>query len=362
LRELVFEIGDPALELRYPGEPLLGVDQQLGQPVALDGYGQALVRAVLGHEQEAIRALVDTIGGMPQVAIVMPVGRSPLTGELAATLCHELALQDVPAEPFSGAFPEPRLGQVYVLLDPSGWMREHGSPAASLLPATVVLFEQIPPAPDERLLELLNQAGAVFVADARQAIGLRRLADVHPRVLRAGYSERLDRFDPDAERPIDVAVIGGGAGGLDDISTALGLRADRVEPGASRLELMSAAKVVINLHDGREPQLEWRRVLDAIHCGAVVVTEHSDGIAPLSVGEHLFVGSRASLPHIAGALLRDPERLRRIRVAAYDRLRTWMPYALPVSVLRAAIVELVGEPVTVVGAAGGERAGVLSAR
>ena len=77
---------------------------------------------------------------------------------------------------------------------------------------------------------------------------------------------------------------------------------------------------------------------------------------------NLFVGSRASLPHIAGALLRDPERLRRIRVAAYDRLRTWMPYALPVSVLRAAIVELVGEPVTVVGAAGGERAGVLSAR
>ena len=33
-----------------------------------------------------------------------------------------------------------------------------------------------------------------------------------------------------------------------------------------------------------------------------------------------------------------------MRVAAHDRLRTWLPFAFPVSVLRAALVELVGEP------------------
>jgi hypothetical protein len=362
LRELVFEIGDPALELRHPGEPLLGNDQQLGELVAFGGYRRAHVGIGVGHEQEATRALVDTIGDMPQVAIVMPGSRSPLTDELAAILRHELNLQGVPAEPFSGAFPEARLGQVYVLLDPLGWMREYGSPAASLLRATIVLFEQAPAAPDEPLLELLDGAGAVFVTDARQAVGLQRLAEVHARVMRAGYSERLDRCDPDADRPIDVAVTGGGAEGLDDISTALGFRAHVAERGASRLQLLSNAKVAINVHDGPESQLEWRRVLDAVHCGAVVVTEHSDGIAPLTVGEHLLVGSRASLPHIAGALLRDPERLARIRLAAYDRLRTWMPYALPVSVLRAAIVELVGEPVPVIGAAGRELTDDLSAR
>ena len=43
--------------------------------------------------------------------------------------------------------------------------------------------------------------------------------------------------------------------------------------------------------------------------------------------------------------MRDPERLAALRTAAYERLSTWLPFALPVAVLRAAIVELVGEPI-----------------
>ena len=43
--------------------------------------------------------------------------------------------------------------------------------------------------------------------------------------------------------------------------------------------------------------------------------------------------------------MRDTERLAALRTAAYERLSRWIPFALPVAVLRAAIVELVGEPV-----------------
>jgi hypothetical protein len=277
----------------------------------------------------------------------MPEQRSPLTDELAATLCHELGRQDVPARPSPGAFPQDRLGQVHVLIEPQLWLRERGAaPAAAVLRRTIVLLERTPAAGDEALLELLDGAGAVFVSDSRQAVSLRRMSDLQPRVLRPGYSEWLDRFDPDIDRDLDVFVIGGDAGYLDGVAPSLAGRACAIaERGQSRLQALSGTKVAINLHDGAESQLEFRQVLDAIHCGAVVVSEHSDGISPLEVGEHLLVGARDSLPLLADALLRDPGRLARMRVAAYERLRTWMPYALAVSVLRAAIVELVGEPV-----------------
>ena len=280
----------------------------------------------------------------------MPEQPSALTDELAATLRHELGRQDVPARPSPGAFPPDRLGQVHVLIDPQRWSREHGAaPAAAVLRRTIVLFERTPAAGDEALLELLDGAGAVFVSDARQAVALRRMSDLQPRMLRPGYSEYLDRFDPDIDRDLDVFVIGGDAGYLDGVAPSLAGRPGAIAGrGASRLQALSRTKLAINLHDGAESQLEWRQVLDAIHCGAVVVSEHSDGISPLEPGEHLLVGARDSLPLLADALLRDPARLARMRVAAYERLRSWMPYALAVSVLRAAIVELVGEPVEAV--------------
>ncbi|MFZ0384595.1 MAG: hypothetical protein WAL22_02920 [Solirubrobacteraceae bacterium] len=284
---------------------------------------------------------------MSEIVLVMPEQRSTLTDELAATLSHELGRQDVPARASPGGFPADRLGQVHILIEPQLWLRERGAaPAAAVLRRTIVLLERTPAAGDEALLELLDGAGAVFVSDSRQAVSLRRISDLQPRVLRPGYSDWLDRFDPDIDRDLDVFVIGGDAGYLDGVAPSLAGRAGAIaERGQSRLQALSRTKVAINLHAGAESQLEFRQVLDAIHCGAVVVSEHSDGISPLEVGEHLLVGARESLPLLADALLRDPGRLARMRVAAYERLRTWMPYALAVSVLRAAIVELVGEPV-----------------
>ena len=102
---------------------------------------------------------------------------------------------------------------------------------------------------------------------------------------------------------------------------------------------------LISLHSDDDSRLDWQRALDAIHAGAVVVTEHSSGIAPLVPGEHLLVASA----DVASLRRRGPAARRAAPgstpLQAYERLSTWIPYALPVSVLRAAIVELVGEPV-----------------
>jgi hypothetical protein len=112
-----------------------------------------------------------------------------------------------------------------------------------------------------------------------------------------------------------------------------------------RWPLLAQTRVLISLHRDDGSRFDWRRGLDAIHAGAVVVTEHSSGIAQLVPGEHLLVASAYALPYVAEDVLGDEQRLTRLRSHAYERLSTWVPFALSVSVLQAAVVELVGEPV-----------------
>ncbi len=285
--------------------------------------------------------------------------------ELAETIGYELERQSVPSSFHIGGFPEARPDRVYVLLDPSGYASTEGEqalPGDAILKRTVFLWTSCPPdGPDDEQLELLRRAGAVFVPDQRAVIAMHRVR-IPARLLRAGYSTSRDHFDPHASRPVDVTFLGthslrrtwylSRAARLlsryncrlhiceDGAPADAGAFSSTTSPG----QLLAETKVLINLHRTDEARLEWRHVLDAVHAGAVVVTEHSSGIAPLVAGEHLVVASPDSLPYAAEALLRDDERLASLRAAAYERLSMWIPYALPVSVLRAAVVELVGEP------------------
>ena len=114
----------------------------------------------------------------------------------------------------------------------------------------------------------------------------------------------------------------------------------------ARWPLLSQAKVLISIH--RDEQIALRLGLervDAIHAGAVVVTEPSGGLAPLVADEHLWsrpaptrfpISSRSCWATSNVSLACAP--------AAYERLKAWVPYALSVAVLRAAVVEFVGEP------------------
>ena len=303
---------------------------------------------------------------MPEVAFVMSRGQPYALRELATTLQHELDAQAVPSSLHLGGFPEPRPSLVYVLLDPQAYVFREGDralPADPLLRRTVFLCGEPPPsAADRDHIALLRKAGAVFALDQPSVVAMRRV-DIMARLIKPGYSKSLNRFDATASRPIDVMFAGTHSlrrtkylsraapvlsrhncvlQVCEDTPNALDVGSPLAE---ARWSLLSQAKVVIILHARDQSRFDWCGAVDAIHAGAVVVTEPSSGIAPLVVGEHLVTADPDSLPYVVERLLGDEHRLARIRSAAHERLKTWVPYALSVAVLRAAVVELVGEPV-----------------
>lgn len=292
---------------------------------------------------------------MPEVAFVMSPRQDQSLRELAEALGHELGIQAVTSSVHLRGFPEPRPDRVYVLLDPRGYVAAEGDaalPDDSIMARTVLLCAEPPPT-DSRdpHLDVLRRGGAVFAIDQRAVIALSRLG-VRARLVRPGYTRLHDHFDPRRPRAIDVLFLGAPTPRqthyLDGAARVLerehcGLQ---IAPADRRWPLLEQAKVVINLHGGESTRIEWRSVLDAIHAGAVIVTEHSSGLAPFVAGEHFLAASGDAIPFVAESLVRDPERLAALRTAAYERLSRWLPFALPVAVLRAAIVELVGEPVS----------------
>jgi hypothetical protein len=315
---------------------------------------------------------------MPEAAFVLSPRQDASLRELAEILGHELGMQAVTSSLHLGGFPEPRPDRVYVLVDPGGYVAAEGEsalPDDAIMARTIMLCAESPPA-DSRdpRLDVLHRAGSVFAIDQRAAVALSRLG-IRARLVRPGYTPVHDRFDPDRDRPLDVVFLGAhslrrtrylnhAARVLARLNCRVHIAAGEraaIETASStadgRRSLLAQAKVVINLHRGEDTRLEWRSVLDAIHAGAVVVTEHSSGLAPLVAGEHVLVASAESLPFVAENLLRDPERLAALRTAAYERLSKWVPFALPVAVLRAAIVELVGEPVPRGASLGAARSG-----
>lgn len=303
---------------------------------------------------------------MPEVAFVMSAGQGYPLQELAGTLGHELEVQSIPCALHVDGFPEPRSSLVYVLLDPRGYLASEGAqalPDESILRRSIFLCVEPPPADaDDDYIALLQKAGAVFVTDQRSVAALHRLG-IQARLLRPGYSTSLDRFDAAAHRTIDVMFLGRHSLRrtkylnraarvlsrhncllqLSDDASSAGDTSSFLGPG--RWPLLAQSKVLISLHRDERANFDWRGALDAIHAGAVVVTEHSTGIAPLVPGEHLLVAQADALPYVVEDLLADETRLARLRSQAYERLRTWIPYALSVAVLRAAVVELVGEQV-----------------
>jgi hypothetical protein len=299
---------------------------------------------------------------VPEAAFVSSAGQPSSLRAFADTIAFELERQAVDPTHHVGGFPEVRADRVYVLVDPPTYLALEGEgslPDDTALRRTVLLWTSPPPpADDVDEVRLLRRAGSVFVPDQRAVVAMHRLG-IPARLIRPGYSSSLDRFDAAAERPIDILVLGVRTERRMDLlersRQVLARHTSVIElADASSLaddslprrswELLSSAKVVMNIHAGEDDRLEWREVLDAIHAGAAVVSEHASGIVPLDPGVHLLVASGDALPYVAERLVRDGKRREHQRKAAYERLRDWIPFALPVSVLRAALVELVGEP------------------
>lgn len=302
---------------------------------------------------------------MPQVDLILSPAQHYSSRELAETLRYELELQDVPGAITLGEFPRPEIGRVPVLIDPLGYLAAQGPrslPAPALLRRTVFVCPGRQIGLSEQAIELLGLAGTVFVDDQRSVTALHR-AGVPARLLRPGYTKLRDHYEPGAERPIDVMLIGAYS---DRRARQLARAADVLArrncllqlfdgppvPGPTtsfaadgRWPLLAATKIVMLVHRDDDPEFEWQAAIDAIHTGAVVVSEHAAGLSPLAADQQLLVASPESLPFVVDRLLSDPDRLAALREAAYARLSVWIPYALGVSILRATLVELVGEPI-----------------
>ena len=286
--------------------------------------------------------------------------------ELAETLQYELERQAVPSTLHLDGFPDLRPNLVYVLLNPEAYVAREGRqalPADPILRRTIFVCDETPPgAADREQIALLRRGGSLFALDQRSVVAMHRVG-LSARLLRPGYSRSHDRFDPAAERSIDVMFLGShslrrtkylswAARVLSRHNCLLQISDDTPSPGDTssflgpgRWPLLARTKVLISLHRDEEPRFDWGGALDAIHAGAVFVSEHASGVSPLVPGEHLVTASPDALPYVVDGLLRDEVRLARLRSQAYERLSTWIPYALSVAILRAAIVELVGEPV-----------------
>ena len=172
------------------------------------------------------------------------------------------------------------------------------------------------------------------------AMRRRGLAAEH---FRLGYTDYWDRWGGDDEvaRSVDVVYMGSTAERRDRL---LASYADTLSTREVRLLIpplapkthrrpdylitdekwrcLRSAKTILNLHQQERSYFEWVRVLESIANGCVVVSEHSTDGSPLVAGEHYVSGSADNLALLASGLLDDPERLRAIRLSAYDFVRS----------------------------------------
>ena len=297
--------------------------------------------------------------------------------EFVETLRDELERQGIPSRVSADGFPATRPDLVYVLVDPRTYVEQGGVdalPEAAVLRRTIVLGSERPEAMLEcDQIRLLRSAGAVFDLEDRNVAAMRRLG-IDARPLKPGYAPSRDHYDPDAPRPIDVTFIGTHslrrtellrryAPMLAHLQCELRLtepEGDRPSAlGPERWALLSRSKILVNLHQDGESCFETLHAMDAIHAGAVVVSEHSSGVGALEPGRHLLVGDADSLPFLVEGLLAHEPRLRQMRAAAYERLRSWLPFALSAAIFRAAVIEVLGTSLHP-GVSLGRRAGASS--
>jgi GT2 family glycosyltransferase len=180
-----------------------------------------------------------------------------------------------------------------------------------------------------------------------------------------GYHESFDNWHRnDQPRPIDVVFLGSrtprrleilasGAGILAQRHVDLRLTermASKESPVAGHISaqdkhaLLARAKILMDVHPDNGFAFSWLRAVDAICNGCILVSEESLGTAPLVAGTHFVTGSAASLPMLVDVLLRNAERLNRIRHAAYQLLRDELPLQRSIRPIVDASASLPGRP------------------
>jgi GT2 family glycosyltransferase len=235
---------------------------------------------------------------------------------------------------------------------------------ASLARSILVCCEPPHTAAWDATVRYAARAGYLFdVSD----VGVASFADIGLPAHRfqLGYHESLDRWGGrNGRRPLDLVFLGSAtprrgeilAAGADvyaerdaDFRLTEGVASKHAAvpeflSSIEKHDLLARAKILLDVHPDDSNSFRWLRALDALCNGCVLVSEQSIGAAPLEPGRHFLTGTRESLPLLVDVLLRDTERLNRMRHEAYRLLRDELPLQHTVGAIVAATTQLPGRP------------------
>jgi GT2 family glycosyltransferase len=290
--------------------------------------------------------------------------------ELAQALVDEVSQMGVNARVDRTGFPHAHWGTVFVLLPPHEYVALTGFTPLDhpeVMARTIVICAEQPDSSFfESNVRIAASAGAIFDLNPR-AIDAFRQRGLEARHLRLGYTRLWDRNvagNFDEGRPLEVLFLGAATTrrlrSLAGCAEVLWRRQSHVVlsatehpheegaanffAGSTKLDLLRRTQTVLNVHRGDEPYFEWLRIIEAMHGGAVVVTESSTGFQPLVAGEHFISARQESLGYVLEAALDDAELLSRIRRSAYEWLRS-EPLAASAMEIVATASELLNQPV-----------------
>ncbi len=104
---------------------------------------------------------------------------------------------------------------------------------------------------------------------------------------------------------------------------------------AEKYELLGRAKILVNVHRDRSTHLppgteppayfEWVRMVETMANGCVVITEPSQGYAPLIAGTHFVSVEQGEMADALADLLAEPDRLHAMSVAARRAVTEELP-------------------------------------
>ena len=218
----------------------------------------------------------------------------------------------------------------------------HNEAAFDSLEHCALLLTEQPDSPWFNL-SLAYAARAKAVVDINPA-GVARLRSlgIEAHLLRLGYHRSWDRWTGrDDHRPLDVVFMGGLTPRREAQLSAMGstlsgldcrlLFHDPRRPqteaagnyvhGAEKFQLLSSAKVLLNIHRDETPYFEWHRLLGAMVNGCVVLTENVVDSAPLEAFRHFVMCDVDLMADYLRLLVEDADLRDALRTEAYELLR-----------------------------------------
>jgi GT2 family glycosyltransferase len=303
------------------------------------------------------------MANLKEIVFVMAPRQNRFFFELAEALRYEIQSLGTDCSISTGGFPPSSAGRVSVLMPPHEYFAlegyDTGLDRRTLKRTIFISAEQPGTSHFEDNARLAESAGALFDIN-RSAVRQYDRRGIRALHLQLGYSPTLDFFPGEAQKEFDVVFMGAYTSRRARILAGCGqqlsgLRArltvsDNSRPNSSssasyvagleKASLLRRAAVMVNVHQSGFPYFEWARVLDAIHCGCAVVTEHSMDCLPLVPGEHFASASAERLGDVVEWVAMDPETRWRLSSSAYELVKAELPLARSAEKLVAAAIEI----------------------